>query len=133
MKKETSNPTSTSISNIQLSYKWEPIIENPVTATNTSKVVTPRMPLKLIIIGCLKLSRTIVSPPSLQNLGNQKLKLGHEFDAVCDANFDHQLNQEQTVCPSNFSNLYNILPHQEGEILVEEETDIDTNIDTNSH
>jgi len=54
MKKETSNPTSTSISNIQLSYKWEPIIENPVAATNTSKVVTPRTPLKSIIIGCLK-------------------------------------------------------------------------------
>ena len=92
MKKEISNSTSVQISNIQPPVKLERIIQNPIPATNTFNEIIPKTPPKSMIIGRLKRSRSIVSPPSLKNLGNRKPKRGREFDAVRDAIIDHQLD-----------------------------------------
>ena len=130
-KKQDLIPLAVSISSSNSSSQLLPIIQNPIHSSNTLATLPPRTPPKSIVIGRLKRSRSIVSPPTLKNLGNRKPKRGREFDVVRNAVVEYELDQRQGQDSLSSSNIYDILHQNNPELLVEEETDIDTDNDLN--
>ena len=129
--KQGSSSGSASIVSDHHFSKLKPIIQNPVSSTSTIALISPRTPSKSTIIGRLKRSRSLVSPPALKNLGNHKPKRGREFDVVRNAVVEYRAEQEAGVAPSTSSNIYDILQHDNSDLAFDlgEETEIDTEVD----
>ena len=96
--------------------KLKPIIQNLIPSTSTVALIPPRTPSKSTIIGRLKRSRSLVSPPALKKLGNRKPKRGREFDVVRNAVVEYQAEQEEGVAISTSSNIYDILQHDNSDL-----------------
>lgn len=114
------------------SPKLEPIFQNPISAPNLHASIVPRTPPKSMVVGRLKRSRSVISPPTLRNLGNRKPKRGREFDIVRNAVVEYPFEQEPNIQPLNSSNIYDLLQSNNSELLAEEPTDVDTDIDADS-
>lgn len=114
------------------SPKLEPIFQNPISAPNIHASSILRTPPKSMVVGRLKHSRSVISAPTLRNLGNRKPKRGREFDIVRNDVVEYPLEQEPSNQPSMSSNIYDLLQSNNSELLAEEPTDVDTDIDADS-
>lgn len=130
-KQQGLGPLSVSISSSNPTFQLLPIIQNPIQSSNLLATLPPRTPPKLIVIEFLKQSRSIVSSPTMKNLGNRKPKRGCEFDVVRNAVVEYELEQKHGQDSLGSSNIYDILYENDPELLVEEETEVDTYNDLN--